>query len=1573
MGLAKGLFMRLVNTLFSIQSGYSFSSVRRFVFTVMGIIVLVPVLVFSGNIPALNQPCFVENKGQFSSEVQYVALTPTCDIWITKTKIIQDFHSEINPPISMEIGSAKVLAAKPADILSGQLNYFNRATPTVGVRRFGSILLSEVSDGIDMRWYFDDGQPRYDFIVKSGAKPSNAFITFRGMKGISVNPSGELCFDSETKESQRHQGLLAYQMFDNCKKIIPCKFSIIHNSDDEQTVGFSLGEYDDSHPLIVDPVIMGSFFGGLGMDKINDMKLDVLGNIYVAGVTNIPSDLPTGATKYPNNNSGVGPVDGFVAKFTADGDKLVYYCIIGGNQTDDLVSLVLDKSGSVYVGGTTNSTKSGGFPLTSNALDSVLGEDGASSGFIAQFTNEGSTLEFCTYIGKESVEKITEITYDEEFESIFVVGSTNDKNTLPFSKNSSNREEDAFYQGINIPRKQILHSGYIGGSNTDIATSLAVNGDKLVIVGYTNSPDIIGSSNEWSGGNDGFISTVNKESGEITSFRYFGGKGDDIISSITSDTLGKITVCGTTNSNELPYTKQSLATSLIGNNDGFIAQFEKSDSLVFSTYIGGPKDEELFDVTVDNYGQIYVFGNTKGEISTPPIPKDADFPRPFDVTRSDCFWVMVNPKDELLNYVTYLGGSSPDFARAIAVFQDHIYCAGFTLSNDFQPMGGGSSFTPSNRGGFDGFFCSQDLPIHSPSIYPSTIDFGKVLINTSGKKDSIVVRNRTSRPIQFKIPSTLKMPFTLKHSSTVFTLNPLESTVIYANFIPTTPKLDSSILPLEFGKMGAFEVKLIGDGISPTFSMVPDVVTFGKSEIDSSVVKKVVITNKGTALGKIRFLQFDNNSAFNYLNDQLPVDTILKVGESIEIFIVFKPATEGEFITSFIVEGENENGRCTLKGEGIAPHFNWTTDYSNLGNVRLGKSQTGTVVLKNTGKANGKVSIIQLKRNTTFTLIPVNFPNDSIIKPNDSIECNFTFLPSVRSQVFDTIVAHTQSGSIEYPIFGLGVYPVVTQLSPAQFEYGDTPLGVTRTDIIRLANYGDDIDTVFYSYFASLSGESNFELVPIPGKLLLSPESPIEISVIFNPKSTGVKTDTAIIICGSKTIRTVLIGQAVTPQFELQDSISFGNTLIDSTVSRTIYITNTGTDTGKVGKMQIIGDANTNFTIDPATPQNVNLAPNDSSPITIKFTPKSLGKVEGVTLLIKDEDNEMTVRLSGEVFGAIFKPQYENIEFKPTNIGSSRDSFFVIKNIGNISGTPKINIIQGNDKSDFSRIRIDDDTIIHSNDGIKVYYRFTPRSAGSKSAFIQISGNPLEPESFTLRLYGRGVATDTRAKISLPNSITAKIGDKISLPVILSEIDGRNTDSIRSVRCLVRYNSSVLGVEYPFTDSLTMVGDSVAVLSLQRATNGIKVGDTLISFQFTVGLGNAPFTDVVIDRLEWKNKSDSLLGIVTGTLPRTSVQVSGIIEINGKQRLYDKGQLPTMTLKANTIHKTPLSIHIEGAVHCTSLIVYDERGRVVADMTQLLFSGKKDFEYDSSALSKGMYYCVLLAGTTPIVRDFVIE
>jgi hypothetical protein len=1246
----------------------------------------------------------------------------------------------------------------------------------------------------------------------------------------------------------------------------------------------------------------------------------------------------------------------------------VYYCIIGGGQSDEIVSLVLDKFGSVFVGGTTNSSISKGFPITANAPDTSLGTAEDYDGFVAQFTNEGSHLEFCTYIGGEFAESIQKIIYNEETSAIYAVGSTKDNNTLPSRINSAKGGGDAFYQAISIPEKRVLFSGYFGGTENDNATSLAIYDKKIYLVGYTSSMDIPNITNSSRGNLEGFIATLNQTTGQLLTCQYYGGNGNDKINGIWIDTTGKISICGTTNSVDLPIAVSSLATSPIGDDDGFIAQFSKLDSLIFTSYIGSTYNDELFDIKADAYGQIYVIGNTKGEITAPIVPKDADISRPFGGVSSDCFWAMINPKDTSLDYATYLGGSNGDFARAIAIFQNHIYCAGFTSSVDFRPIANG--FSPNFKGGlFDGFFCIQDLPIHPPTISPKFIDFGKVLANSGSKRDSIMIKNNTSRPISFKIPPPLvKPPFSLKPSSNNFTLNPLEYTVVYVDFTPLSSGTSATLFALSYETGGAVEMQLKGEGILPSILINPSVVDFGEVELDSLVIKKMVITNKGTAAGNIHFLPFQINSPFEYVSKLPPKDTILKIDERIEISIVFRPKSEGITTEEFTIEHNGIQLKSTLVGEGIAPHFRWNTDYLNFPNTRIGRVVTLTATVKNTGKAIGNLASIQLIGKSDFSIIPFN--KDSIVKPGDSIQCRVKFAPTTRGALLlDTLIANTESGSIILPVFGRGMYPVIEQLSPPTFKYGDISLGLAKIDTIVIANHGDDIDTLFTSHLTSPDIEKSFMVFSKPIGTILMPEDQLKVIVMFSPKSIGAKTNTVAIHLGKTIIKTELYGNGVSPQFYLPSTIRFGKTEVGTTSQLTVYLKNIGTDSGFIGKINIVSDPDANFTIDStATPQNKWLASNDSSPIVIKFSPKTLGVISGCSLEIKDAAKVLTADLRGESVGTRYSSPMQFIDYGLTEINSTKDSFIVIHNTGNENGVPIISALQNNSEGNFVKITSTD--TVKQNDSLKIHYRFTPRSPGNKTAFFTVSGGAVT-KPYTISLYGTGSSSVTYALLVMSDTLTARTGDKISIPLILRKIDGKKKDSVRSVRCLVRYNSSVLGLEYPLSANCLATGDS-AVLSLWKTTNTVKTGDTILSLDFTVGLGNSPSTEIIVESIEWRDNRDSLLDIAT-IIPKSRVLVTDIAEINGKLRLYEKGQMPSMTIKVNTLQKNPLQIHLEGAAYCTSLIIYDERGRIVADISHLLSSSKTDIEFENSALAKGMYFCVLRAGNTSVVKDFVVQ
>lgn len=93
-----------------------------------------------------------------------------------------------------------------------------------------------------------------------------------------------------------------------------------------------------------------SYLGGANADYGYDIAVDALGCAYVTGRTE-SGDFPATDAAYDTTLS--GPGDGFVAKVDAIGNSLVYATFLGGSLFDEMRSIAVDASGSVYVGGMT--------------------------------------------------------------------------------------------------------------------------------------------------------------------------------------------------------------------------------------------------------------------------------------------------------------------------------------------------------------------------------------------------------------------------------------------------------------------------------------------------------------------------------------------------------------------------------------------------------------------------------------------------------------------------------------------------------------------------------------------------------------------------------------------------------------------------------------------------------------------------------------------------------------------------------------------------------------------------------------------------------------------------------------------------------------------------------------------------------------------------------------------------------------------------------------------------------------------------------------------------------------------
>src|SRR5204863_7571998 len=135
-------------------------------------------------------------------------------------------------------------------------------------------------------------------------------------------------------------------------------------------IGFEVGGYDTSRPLVIDPAIVYStYLGGSGSDGGDDLVLDSAGNAYLVG-SPLSADFPTTTGAFDTTFNGGGdalgrPYEVCVTKLDATGSTLLYSTYLGGSHGADFSgALAVDATGRAYVGGYTFSDD---FPTTPGA------------------------------------------------------------------------------------------------------------------------------------------------------------------------------------------------------------------------------------------------------------------------------------------------------------------------------------------------------------------------------------------------------------------------------------------------------------------------------------------------------------------------------------------------------------------------------------------------------------------------------------------------------------------------------------------------------------------------------------------------------------------------------------------------------------------------------------------------------------------------------------------------------------------------------------------------------------------------------------------------------------------------------------------------------------------------------------------------------------------------------------------------------------------------------------------------------------------------------------------------------
>ncbi|MEJ8838444.1 cadherin-like domain-containing protein [Ramlibacter sp. AN1133] len=521
-------------------------------------------------------------------------------------------------PVTLTLVGAQPGAPEGQDLLATRSNYLvgtDSSKWITDIVNYGSVLYRGVYDGIDVRYYGNQQQLEYDFVVAAGADASQLQLRFDGIESASLDGNGDLVLRvAGTGRDIRFQAPVSYQEGAGGREAVDSRYELQQDG----TVRIVVGAYDRSRALVVDPVLAhASYFGENGNETARGVAVGSDGSVYVTGHTT--STTGSFGTRMA---LGADATESYVAKFNADLTTLVYATRVGGSAADAGAAIAVDAAGNAVVTGWTRSTD---FVVTTGA-DQAARNGNQQDAFVYKLNSAGNGLLFGTYFGGAGNNDAGEGVTLDAAGNIYVAGMVSDAT------------DNAFLNKYTATGSAVYKIQY-GGSGIDGATGVALDAaGNVYIAGSTLSVDNVtlnGAQVTRPGNDDAFLAKYNS-AGTLTYATYIGAAKADVATGLAVDNSGRAYVVGRTkdaSASGFAITAGAFATTAYTHETGFLRVYNTtltgSTSLEYSTFIGGSRNgggstsslltDSPTGVAVSG-GQVVVVGHT----DTADFPTTAD-------------------------------------------------------------------------------------------------------------------------------------------------------------------------------------------------------------------------------------------------------------------------------------------------------------------------------------------------------------------------------------------------------------------------------------------------------------------------------------------------------------------------------------------------------------------------------------------------------------------------------------------------------------------------------------------------------------------------------------------------------------------------------------------------------------------------------------------------------------------------------------------------------------------------------------------------------------------------------------
>jgi hypothetical protein len=681
---------------------------------------------------------FEQNQGQTDPQVKYMARGNGYKLYLTSSEAVftlrtQNMDSEVRSmmmhrrigPAAVKrmlrqraeksttvaasvrmqlVGTSPSVKMAATDPQAGKVNYFVGNDPAKwhsNIPLFGQVSYRNIYPGINLAFHGAGSQLEFDYLVAPGADAGSIALRFHGNDKMNTNAAGDLVLATAAGPLEIHRPV-AYQQNNGARHNVDARF-VLRNANE---VAFTVGPYDHSRELVIDPTVTYStYFGGGSADYGLAITVDASGNEFVTGATDSSSIQGW-------NFATVGGFDVFVTEISSAG-VLQNTTEFGGSGDDFPGGIAVDNTG-IYISGTTDSSD---FPVTPGAVQKTFvggGANGNNDAFAAKLTlglllGPSVPGTWATFInGSDSTSGLA-VAVDRS-QNVYIVGETFApdlggvtggvnplQNGSAINLNSGSGDDDGYIVKLNSTGTAFSLVSYIGGSNADLATGIALDGSgNIYVSGETISSDLPvvnalqskcgtdGACNQ-SGGNlfdDCFIVAIQANLSDYTYLTYYGGSSVDDALAITADSAGDAFITGLTQSSDFPTVSTPYQSALAGTQNAFVLEIKQGgNSAIYGTFLGGSGTDLGLGIALDGSSpaNIYVTGQTSSATLFPLV-------NPTQTTLSgptDSFVTVLSPSQSTALFSTYLGGGGDEdqLGGAVAIdASEKIYVTGDTDS-----------------------------------------------------------------------------------------------------------------------------------------------------------------------------------------------------------------------------------------------------------------------------------------------------------------------------------------------------------------------------------------------------------------------------------------------------------------------------------------------------------------------------------------------------------------------------------------------------------------------------------------------------------------------------------------------------------------------------------------------------------------------------------------------------------------------------------------------------------------------------------------------------------------------------